>query len=154
MGQGGTVWGGQPVLAEASAEPAARGFHQAFLGDLLQGGMQRQVQLATRHVTGNQLEHTVAAILALLADQQPVVATLPVESQAHGYAEVGQLAGKVLGGVDLQRTAPLEHLAEVQRGAERLVDQALCGGFDMQRLGLEGARVLAGENPGHGDSLG
>ena len=86
----------QPGLGEASAEPAGFAFHQALLGDLLQCGEQRQVQLVGRYVTRNQLEYGVAAVFALLAHHHPVILALQLQGQAHRHAEVGQLHGKVL----------------------------------------------------------
>ncbi len=81
--QAGLVWSGQPGIAETPGKPAFRGFQQAFFGDLLDGGKQRQVQLMRRDVAGNQLEHNVTTVRPLLTDQHPVFAALPAHGQTH-----------------------------------------------------------------------
>ena len=139
----------QPGVAEAPAEPAVRGFHQAFLGHFLDRGEQRQVQFVGRHVAGNQLEHRVAAVEAALAHQDPVIAALVVQGQSHRHAEIGQFGGKAFGFGNLDGAAFLQDLGKVQGLAEGLVGETFRAGFHQQRQGLEGGRVLAGERTGH-----
>ncbi|MNN62850.1 hypothetical protein D3C81_1781830 [compost metagenome] len=105
------------------------------------------------HVAGNQLEHRVAPVLPALAHQHPMLAALPLDGQAHGHAEVGQFGGEVLRVGHVHRPPAVQHLLEVQRQAEGLVDQAVRAGFHQQRQGLESGRVLAGERSGHGGSF-
>ena len=102
-----------------------------------------------RHVAGNQLQYHVAAILATLAHQHPVIAILPMQGQAHGHAEVGQFQGEALAVGDADRFTPLQGLGEVQRHADALIAQAFGRGFDEQRQRLEVARVLADERARH-----
>jgi hypothetical protein len=71
-----------------------------------------------------------------------------MQGQAHRHAEVGQFDHETLGSATY-RLAPLQGLGEVQRHADALVAQAFGGGLDMQRQGLEVARVLSDERTRH-----
>ena len=147
--QGAGVGRGQPGVVEAPTEPAFGGFQQAFLGNFLDRGMQWQVELVSRDIAGNQLEHHIAAILAALAHQHPVVAVLPVQGQAHRDSEVGQLQGEALIVGHRHRAPALQGLGEVQRHSDALVAQAFGSRFDEQGQGLEVAGVLSNERSRH-----
>ncbi|MCY1307500.1 hypothetical protein D9M70_574250 [compost metagenome] len=82
-----------------------------------------------------------------------MLAALPLDGQAHRHAEVGQLGGEMLRISHIHRPPAVQHLLEVQRQAEGLVDQAVRAGFHQQRQCLESGRVLAGEHSGHGGSF-
>ncbi|MDT4853624.1 hypothetical protein FQZ97_878980 [compost metagenome] len=152
VAQGALVGRGQPGVAEAAAQPAFGGFQQALFGDLLDGGEQRQIEFVGGHVAGDQLEHHVAPVEAPLAHQYPVVPALPGQGQAHRNPQVGQLHGEALVVAHLDRTAPAEHLAEIQRPTQALVAQSFRAGLDEQGQGLEGAGVFAVERARHVDS--
>src|SRR5690606_33321193 len=100
-------------------------------------------------VAGNQFEHHVAPVPALLADQHPVLAALPAEGQAHRDAEVGQFDGEMLGVRYFYRTPSLDDFAEVQGSAEALITQAVRAGFDTQGQCLERGRAFAYQNFRH-----
>ena len=144
---------GQPGIGEAPGQPAIGVLDQTLLGDFLHGGKQRQAQLVGRHVAGNQLEHVVLAIRALLAHQDPVIAALPVQGQAYRDAEVGQFDAEAMRVIDGDRPPAGQHLAEVERQAEALVTQPLAAGLDPQRQGLEVTGKFAEQGSRHGASL-
>ena len=147
--QGVGVGRWQPGVIEASAEPAFGGFQQALLGHLLNCRMQGQVQFVGGHIARDQFQHHIAAILAALSHQYPIVAAMPMQGQAYRYAQVGQLGHKVVAVLQLDRLAPLQRLGEVQRHADALVGEAVVRGLDMQGQGLEVARVLADQRTRH-----
>lgn len=149
VAQGALIGRGQPGIAEAPAQPAIGAFQQTFLGHLLNGGEQRQIELMRRHVAGNQLEHGVATIRATLAHQQPVIAPVQTQGQAYRHAQIGQLDGKARAVRHLKRAAPLEHLLKIQRLPQALVTQPIRAGLDEQWQGLERAWVLADQRTWH-----